>query len=94
MYPPSITKSTWLGEELWKQSNTSFGYLQASGYCHPGGGCTKFPVLIGETGSAYTEEDDKKWLLDFAEFANAKVGNVALWRHPCAEALCYKRCNG
>jgi hypothetical protein len=33
----------------------------------------KFPVLVGETGSAYTERDDKTWLRDFADFANAEV---------------------
>jgi hypothetical protein len=75
LYPPTITKSTWLGEELWKQSNTSFGYLQSTGYCLSNGYCTKFPVLVGETGSAYTEQDDKTWLKDFADFANARVSN-------------------
>jgi hypothetical protein len=73
LYPPSITKSTWLGEALWKQSNTSFGYLQSTGYCLSNGWCMKFPVVVGETGSAYTERDDKTWLRDFADFANAEV---------------------
>jgi hypothetical protein len=73
LYPPSITKSTFLGEALWKQSNTSFGYLQSKGYCLSNGFCFKLPVLVGETGSAYTEHDDKTWLRDFADFANAQV---------------------
>lgn len=76
LYPPSITKSTWLGEDLWKQSNTSFGYLQSKGYCTTEASCTRFPVLVGETGSAYEEEDDKKWLEDFADFVQARVSSL------------------
>ena len=30
VYPPTITHATFLGEQLWEQCNTSFGYLQAS----------------------------------------------------------------
>jgi hypothetical protein len=36
----------------------------------------KFPVVVGETGSAYTERDDKTWLKDFADFANAQVSVI------------------
>jgi hypothetical protein len=68
--------STWLGEALWKQSQVAFGYLQSPGYCN-GNGCTQFPILVGETGSAYKEENDKKWLQDFADFAFARVRAAA-----------------
>lgn len=37
--------------------------------------CTVFPVVIGETGSAYTSATDKTWLNDFAEFITASVSN-------------------
>ncbi|KAF6263154.1 glycoside hydrolase superfamily [Scenedesmus sp. NREL 46B-D3] len=84
LYPPTITKSSWLGEALWKQSNTSFGYLQSTGYCLANGWCLKFPVLVGETGSAFTEQDDKTWLIDFADFANARGGARQYNRIPLA----------
>eukprot|EP00775_Hariotina_reticulata_P004256 gene4256-4507_t len=71
VYPPTITKSTFLGKELWEQSRTAFAYLQNTGFCD-GGTCTRFPVFVGETGSAFTDETDKKWLNDFAEFLNAR----------------------
>jgi hypothetical protein len=74
LYPPSITMSTWLGEALWKQSQVAFAYLQSPGYCN-GRGCTQFPILVGETGSAYKEESDKTWLRDFADFAFARVSH-------------------
>ena len=38
----------------------------------PQGKCTKFPVVIGETGSAYETAVDKQWLKDFADFINAR----------------------
>ena len=72
MYPPTITGSTWLGTELWKQCTTAFGYLQTQGFCTTGK-CTKFPVLVGETGSAYTDATDKTWLVDFADYVMARV---------------------
>lgn len=34
-------------------------------------------MLVGETGSAYEEEDDKKWLEDFADFAQARVSSLS-----------------
>lgn len=81
MYPPSITHATFLGTTLWDQCNTSFGYLQTKGFC-PGGGddCKVFPIVIGETGSAYEADDDKQWLQDFADFINCEVGFVMLAR--------------
>lgn len=82
LYPPSITKSTFLGEKLWKQSNTSFGYLQSKGFCDTNNRCYKFPIVIGETGSAFKEEDDKTWLMDFAAFAMARVSG-----HACRGSL-------
>jgi hypothetical protein len=62
-----------MGTTLWDQCNTSFGYLQTTGFCVDGE-CKKFPVLIGETGSAMEAAEDKQWLRDFADFINAKVG--------------------
>lgn len=84
LYPPSITKSTWLGANLWKQSNTSFAYLQYRGFCEAEH-CTKFPIVIGEAGSALdsTKQDDSVWLQDFANFVMAKVSSrlmAALFR--------------
>eukprot|EP00882_Tetradesmus_deserticola_P019270 GHRQ01020731.1.p1 GENE.GHRQ01020731.1~~GHRQ01020731.1.p1 ORF type:complete len:174 (+),score=52.83 GHRQ01020731.1:22-522(+) len=73
--------STWLGVELWKQSSVSFGYLQSPGYCN-GRGCTQFPVLVGETGSAYTTDSDKTWLRDFADFAFARGAAAAYTKLP------------
>jgi hypothetical protein len=32
-----------------------------------------FPILIGETGSAFETSDDKQWLQDFADYMNAEV---------------------
>jgi hypothetical protein len=72
LYPPTITKSTFLGKSLWEQSVTAFAYLQNTGFCD-GGTCTRFPVFIGETGSAFEDETDKQWLGDFADFVTAKV---------------------
>jgi len=131
VYPPTILKSVYLGEALWKQSVTAFAYLQVraaghrvwrtiaccahpvlvasscwyyicstdacdampwhmsllrcthalstaccpqtKGYCH-NGFCKKFPVVVGETGSAFETSQDKQWLNDFADFMNAQVG--------------------
>lgn len=75
VYPPSITMATFLGTALWDQCKTAFGYLQTQGYCPDGASrCTKFPVLIGEVGSAFETTTDKQWLQDFADFLNAEVG--------------------
>jgi aryl-phospho-beta-D-glucosidase BglC (GH1 family) len=78
MYPPSITRATFLGTALWEQTRTAWGYLQERGYCTgvsgSGGRCTVFPIVMGETGSAYEEAEDKQWLNDFADFINAEGG--------------------
>uniref|UniRef100_A0A383VFK3 Glycoside hydrolase family 5 domain-containing protein n=1 Tax=Tetradesmus obliquus TaxID=3088 RepID=A0A383VFK3_TETOB len=81
LYPPTITMSTWLGKALWEQSNLAFGYLQSTGYCN-GRGCTQFPILVGETGSAYKEETDKVWLQDFADYAFARGAAAAYNKVP------------
>jgi hypothetical protein len=73
VYPPSITKATFLGDALRQQCSIAFGYLQIKGYCDDGK-CTVFPVVIGETGSFLSEWSDKQWMSDFADFINAKVG--------------------
>lgn len=33
----------------------------------------RFPVVIGELGSAFETTSDKQWLQDFADFVNAEV---------------------
>jgi hypothetical protein len=72
VYPPSITMATFLGTALWEQCRVSFGYLQSEGYC-TSERCTRFPIVIGELGSAFETASDKQWLQDFADFANAEV---------------------
>lgn len=77
LYPPSITLATFLGSALWDQCKISFAYLQTQGYCAEGASkCTKFPVVVGEVGSAFETASDKQWLQDFADFINAEVGEV------------------
>jgi len=85
VYPPTITHATFLGQTLWDQCNTSFGYLQTQGFCVDGE-CTQFPVLIGETGSAFEADQDKEWLRDFADFINAQVGAALLLVRVCVRA--------
>ncbi|WIA19208.1 hypothetical protein OEZ86_005581 [Tetradesmus obliquus] len=76
VYPPSITMATFLGTSLWEQCRVSFGYLQSEGYCSPER-CTRFPIVIGEVGSAFETATDKQWLQDFADFVNAEGGAKA-----------------
>lgn len=64
--------STWLGVDLWKQCQISFAYLMTQGFCSSGR-CTTFPILVGETGSAYKTDSDKQWLQDFSDFVYARV---------------------
>ncbi|WIA18743.1 hypothetical protein OEZ85_003433 [Tetradesmus obliquus] len=73
VYPPSVTKASFLGDSLWQQSSIAFGYLQTQGYCNDGK-CTVFPVVIGETGSFLSDWSDKQWMADFADFINARGG--------------------
>eukprot|EP00877_Chromochloris_zofingiensis_P000949 jgi/Chrzof1/10855/Cz05g14190.t1 len=77
VYPPSITKATFLGTALWQQSAAAFGYLQSTGYCMYGKGCRVFPVLVGETGSTMLEGTDISWHNDFADFLNGQGGAKA-----------------
>eukprot|EP00878_Enallax_costatus_P023562 GHUV01025063.1.p1 GENE.GHUV01025063.1~~GHUV01025063.1.p1 ORF type:complete len:271 (+),score=63.78 GHUV01025063.1:645-1457(+) len=74
VYPPTITKATFLGDSLWQQCQIAFGYLQTRGYCDSNGKFRVFPVVIGETGSFMTDSKDNQWLLDFADFVNARGG--------------------
>lgn len=76
VYPPSITKATFLGTALWQQSAAAFGYLQSTGYCMYGKGCRVFPVLVGETGSTMLEGTDISWHNDFADFLNGQVSKT------------------
>jgi len=36
------------------------------------GKCTRFPIVIGRDGSAYTDAVDKQWHDDFAEYASGQ----------------------
>lgn len=74
-----------MGKDLWAQCQLAFGYLQGPGYCSETAAqpvtnklatkntCGVFPVVIGETGSAFATDTDKQWLTDFADFLNAEV---------------------
>ena len=49
------------GTALWQRLSESFGYLNKQGYCsgsntvgQPSGTCHLFPVIIGETGTAFS----------------------------------------
>ena len=86
VYPPSITGATFLGTALWDQSRSAFGYLQAKGVCPDGRTCRRFPIVIGETGSALSTDVDKQWLRDFAQFVNAEVREVVgkRWGRACS----------
>lgn len=64
--------ATFLGDSLWQQCQIAFGYLQTRGFCY-NGDCRVFPVVVGETGSFMTDATDNQWLLDFADFVNARV---------------------
>jgi hypothetical protein len=46
----------------------------AQGYCTKDK-CTKFPVLVGETGSFLTDWNDKQWMQDFSSFIKAEVSS-------------------
>jgi hypothetical protein len=94
LYPPTITGSTFLGAALWAQSNTAFAYLQQIGFCQPFGrsnrrvGCYPFPVLVGETGSAFKTSTDKQWLNDFADYMNGQVRRQCHCCMPSLEHAC------
>jgi len=84
LYPPSISTHHELdvvtGAGLRKRLDNSFGYLSTTGFC-PGGGapCRKFPVVIGETGSKFTDPLDVRMMADFAgELRRLKAG-VVYW---------------
>lgn len=62
VYPPSVTKSTFLGDTLWQQCAIAFGYLENKGYCKWPGNCRRFPVIIGETGSFLHDWSDQQWM--------------------------------
>ena len=92
LYPPSISthheEDVVTGAGLRKRLDNSFGYLATTGFC-PGGGsarggkgaapCRKFPVVIGETGSRFTDPLDARMMADFAgELRRLKAG-VVYW---------------
>jgi hypothetical protein len=66
-YPPSITGSVLTGRELVAKFTRSFGYLAKQGFSS-GGRCHRFPLVIGEFGSAFQTAEDRQWLGEFAQF--------------------------
>ena len=62
------------GTALWQRLSESFGYLNKQGYCsgsntvgQPSGSCHLFPVIIGETGTAFSVRHHcrrKQYILD------------------------------
>jgi hypothetical protein len=74
VYPPTVTFNEGdEGENLWTRLNRSFGYLETKGYCLSEGECQVFPVVIGETGSHFTDKNDlEKWLPDFKNYCQNK----------------------
>lgn len=74
VYPPSVTKNTFLGVTLWQQCAISFGYLENKGYCRWPGYCRQFPIIIGETGSFLQDDNDRQWMQDFADYVEGRGG--------------------
>jgi aryl-phospho-beta-D-glucosidase BglC (GH1 family) len=72
VYPPSISKaqSDFSGPKLFARLDRSFGTLNQAGYCS-GGKCHRFPIVIGETGSAMRIREDAQMLPDFARYLSA-----------------------
>lgn len=92
VYPPTVTKGKNLGSWLWTQLNKSFGYLQKRGFCS-GGTCHRFPIVIGEFGSFFHEEDDIQWMKDFGEWmgntgaaADEEHDAISSWAYWCYNA--------
>jgi hypothetical protein len=81
VYPPSISKaqSGFTGPELFARLDRSFGTLNQAGYCS-GGTCHRFPIVLGETGSAMRISQDAQMLPDFAQYLNA-TGSGATGQH-------------
>jgi hypothetical protein len=83
VYPPSITRSTFLGDTLWQQCAIAFGYLENKGYCKWPGNCRRFPVIIGETGSFLHDWSDRQWMQ--VQFEGVLLAQ--LWWHQCSYDL-------
>jgi hypothetical protein len=76
-YPFSISGTTdeSTGGGLFWRLSTSAGYLNKAGFCVDGS-CHRFPVIIGETGSAFTEPRDLATQLDLIAWATLRgAGN-------------------
>eukprot|EP00884_Botryococcus_braunii_P019613 jgi/Botrbrau1/6335/Bobra.0339s0042.1 len=85
VYPPSVydTLNNMTdganGPSLWDRLSKSFGYLNKNGYCISGvvrgnhsSFCHVFPVIIGETGTAFRDPRDLKAELDLAAYVRAE----------------------
>jgi hypothetical protein len=84
VYGPTISLSdkASTGEQLFARLNSSFGYLANPGFCD-NTKCTKFPILIGEFGSFFTDKRDIAHLNDFAYWIKTtlKEFNWAYWTY-------------
>ena len=81
LYGPTISKNhvTSFGKDLHQRLESSFGYLYDKGYCWKDVRgkkpyCMKFPIVIGEFGSFFTDASDIKFFNDVATFLTNKVG--------------------
>ena len=71
VYPPSISQATdeASGPGLWWRLSTSFGYLNKAGYKGH-----RFPIILGETGSAFADDRDLAPQLDLMKWAMLRGG--------------------
>jgi hypothetical protein len=80
VYPPSVYDTERnapegnAGPELFARLSQSFGYLNKKGYCPSGGAapCHVFPIILGETGSGFTDDRDWQAQVDLADWAAAR----------------------
>jgi len=68
VYGPTISAAKKYDEAyVWNRMTVSFGYLGTKGYCNKGK-CHKFPILIGEFGSFFTDPRDLTFYRAFASW--------------------------
>ena len=86
VYPPSVYDTERnapegnAGPELFARLSQSFGYLNKAGYCPrgadgkpgPRSSCHVFPIILGETGSGFTDDRDWQAQVDLADWAAAR----------------------
>ncbi|KAK9846255.1 hypothetical protein WJX81_000135 [Elliptochloris bilobata] len=87
VYGPNVTgwASGTNGSDLFRMLQLSFGYLPTSGYVAANGTAVRFPVLVGDFGSALDTPEEQVFMRDFSSFANAHApvngtaGNITNW---------------